>query len=187
MKIRVVLNRHVQLDWVQIDDHTSHFRSMLFADHLMNMLIDGRANDLLALISGRSGELWRVEHRVDLLLIQLGFVRSYLYTRLRLLLAGKLLLLHLLLSIVVLLLLLHLVVELLLEMHVWMVTLYLGYTNILLLLNLLVLLLEMLVVRISVLHPIAIEVLRIVVRVGSGTIHSIRVISNTVVGLARDL
>ena len=69
LEICEVLNRHIQLNRVKVDDHAGDFGSVLVPDHGRHMLVDGGANDLLARLSGGLGEVLRVEHRIDLLLV----------------------------------------------------------------------------------------------------------------------
>ena len=46
-----MLDRHVQLNWVQIDDHASHLGGVLLTDHLMDMLVNRSTDDLLTGVS----------------------------------------------------------------------------------------------------------------------------------------
>jgi len=69
-----VLNRHVQLCRVQVDDHSCDFGGMLLADHLMDVLVDGCTDNLFSGISRCLGELLRVKHRKDLRLVDLELV-----------------------------------------------------------------------------------------------------------------
>ena len=50
LQVSVLLDRHVELDGVQVNDHASDLGCVLFADHLVDVLVDGRADDLLARI-----------------------------------------------------------------------------------------------------------------------------------------
>ena len=97
-----MLDRHVQLNWVKIDDHASHLGGVLLTDHLMDMLVNRSTDDLLTGVSCRLGELGRVEHAIDLRLVDLGLVSSLTDCSYRLALVHLLIvsLLHLLLLLV---------------------------------------------------------------------------------------
>ena len=109
LQVSVLLNRHVQLDRVQVNDHASDLGRVLLTDHLMHVLVDGSADNLLAGIGRRLSELLRVKHAVDLLLVHLRLLEGSLL----LLLLLRLLALHLhrhRLSHLLVLVLVHLVV-----------------------------------------------------------------------------
>lgn len=69
-----MLNRHVQLCRVQVDDHSRDFGGMLLADHLMDVLVNGCTDNLFSGIGRCLGELLRVKHREDLRLVDLELV-----------------------------------------------------------------------------------------------------------------
>ena len=73
-EVAELLNRHVELNRVQVDDHASDLGRVLLANHLVHVLVDGRADDLLTALRRRLRELLRVEHCVDLGLVDAGLV-----------------------------------------------------------------------------------------------------------------
>ena len=83
-QVVVVLDAHVQLDRVKVNDHTSDFGRVVLADHSVHMLVDGSADDLLARLSGSLSELGRVEHRKDLVLVDRTLVHHSSVNRLAL-------------------------------------------------------------------------------------------------------
>ena len=48
LEVCVMLNGHVQLDRVQVNDHACNLRRVLLTNKLMDVLVDSCANDLLA-------------------------------------------------------------------------------------------------------------------------------------------
>mgnify|MGYP006922980657 FL=1 len=81
LQIVVLLDRHVQLDRVQINDHSSDLRGVLLPNQLVDVPVDGRTNDLLAVLCRGLRELLRVEHLVDLCLIHTSFASISTATR----------------------------------------------------------------------------------------------------------